>query len=158
MTACGDDIEQADSGCVAAASPARVTPARGRAQDKQANRKFVAAEGIADRSVEQDIVPVQKAVYKMAKAGEELQKEDAKSAADTLRDGWVNDFANAGQVIAVTPESKSRLEGIISSIKGLADAAGAGNVAEAKLGFVSAVESLESWVEAVGVAGQLKGL
>jgi hypothetical protein len=127
-------------------------------QDKQANRKFVTSEGIADRSVEQNIVPVQKAVYKMAKAGEELQQEDAKSAAATLSDSWVGDFASAGQLIAVTPESKGRLESILSGIKSTADAAGAGNVAEAKLGFVTAVEGIESWVDSVGIAGQLKGL
>jgi hypothetical protein len=127
-------------------------------QDKAANRKFVTDEGIRDRSIEQNIVPVQKAVYKMAKAGEELQKEDAKSAAATLTDAWVGDFASAGAMLAVTPASKDRLDCILSGIKTTAEAANAGNVAEAKLGFVTAVEAIESWVQDTGIAGQLKGL
>jgi hypothetical protein len=129
-----------------------------RMQDKEANRKFVDSSGFRDRSVEQDIIPVQTAVYKLAKAGSELEKDDAKSAAATLSSDWVGSFESAGKSIAATPDTIAKLEDILVGIKNSAAAAGSGKLAEAKTVFVATVEAVEIWVVDAGVAGQLKGL
>jgi hypothetical protein len=114
--------------------------------------------GIRDRSIEQSIIPVQKAVYKLAKAGEELEKDDSKSAAETLSADWLAAFASAGRIIAETPETVAKLDNIVAGIKSTAQAAGSGDVVSAKVGYVAAVEAIEQWVVDAGIAGQLKGL
>lgn len=113
-----------------------------------------------NRSVEQNIPPVQTAVYKLAKAGSELEQGNPKAAAETLSSAasWVAAFTTAGKTLATTPETNDKLEAIISGIKNTAAAADGGDLAAAKVGFVAAVEAVESWVVDLGIASQLKGL
>lgn len=127
-------------------------------QDKEANRKYVGESGLRDRSIENSLVPIQTAVYKLAKVGESLEKDDAKAAAATLKEAWADDFASAGDKIAKTPDSKAKLDLIVTAIKGATEAAGAGNAAGAKIAFVGAVEAIENWADTTGIATQLKGL
>jgi hypothetical protein len=111
-----------------------------------------------DRSVELALVPIQTAVYKLAKVGQALEKGDASGAAATLADSWVTDFAAAGDGLAKTPDNKAKLQQISGAIQGTSDAVGVGNVAAAKVAFVGAAKAIEEWVQAEGIAGQLKGL
>lgn len=127
-------------------------------QDIEANRRYVDSSGIRDRSVEQSLIPVQAAVYKLAKAGEELSKSDTKAAAQTLSADWVLNFASAGKAIASTPDTMAKVDKILGDIKSAAVAASSGKVQEAKTAYVSAVVSVEGWAAETGVAGQLKGL
>lgn len=127
-------------------------------QDKESAAKFIDTEGMRNRQAEGSIVPIQTAVFKLAKAGEALEKDDAKGAAGTLQENWVGDFVSAGGEFAKTPDTKNKLQTISSAIRGAADAAGAGNVAAAKVAFVGAVEAVEDWVQTTGIAGSLKGL
>ena len=82
--------------------PTGAKAAVSRVQDIEANRRYVDSSGIRDRSVEQSLSPVQAAVYKLAKAGDELSKSDTKSAAQTLSADWVLSFATASKAIAST--------------------------------------------------------
>lgn len=109
--------------------------------------------------MEQNIPPVQNAVYKLAKAGSELEQGNGKAAAETLSAAqWVSDFTTAGRTLATTPETNDKLDVIVSGIKSTAAAANGGDLATAKVGFVAAVEAVESWVVDLGIASQLKGL
>jgi hypothetical protein len=127
-------------------------------QEKEATRKFMGEEGLRDRSTEASLVPIQTAVYKLAKVGESLEKDDAKSAAATLSDSWVQDFEAAGASFAQTPDNQAKLEIVMTAIKGAQAAAGAGNASRAKIAFVGAVEAIESWADSTGIAKQLQGL
>jgi uncharacterized protein YigA (DUF484 family) len=127
-------------------------------QDKEATRKFMGEEGLRDRSTETSLVPIQTAVYKLAKVGESLEKDDAKAAAQTLSDSWVEEFETAGALFAQTPDNKAKLEMILSAINGAQAAAEAGNASRAKIAFVGAVEAIESWADSTGIAKQLNGL
>lgn len=127
-------------------------------QDIEANRRYVDSSGIRDRSVEQSLIPIQTAVYKLAKAGDELSKSDTKSAAQTLAGEWVLSFASAGKAIASTPVTIAKVDDILGEIKSAAIAASSGKVTEAKSAYVSAVVAVEGWATEAGVAGQLKGL
>lgn len=128
-------------------------------QDKEAQRRFVDSSDARNRSVEQNIPPVQTAVYKLAKAGSELEQGNGKAAAETLSSAqWVAAFTAAGRTLATTPETNDKLDTIVSSIKSTAAAANGGDLAAAKVGFVAAVEAVEGWVVDLGIASQLKGL
>lgn len=127
-------------------------------QDIEANRRYVDSSGIRDRSVEQSLIPVQAAVYKLAKVGDDLSKSDTKSAAKTLSADWVLSFASAGKAIASTPDSTAKVDEILGEIKSAAIAAGSGKVSDAKRAYVRAVVAVEGWATETGVAGQLKGL
>jgi hypothetical protein len=127
-------------------------------QDIEANRRYVDSSGMRDRSVEQSLIPVQAAVYKLAKAGDELSRSDTKSAAQTLSADWVLPFASAGKAIATTPDTIAKVDNILSEIKSAAIAASSGKEKEAKIAYVSAVVAVEGWAMETGVAGQLKGL
>lgn len=127
-------------------------------QDIEANRRYVDTSGIKNGSVQKALIPVQTAVYKLAKAGEELSKSDTKSAAQTLSADWVLSFASAGKAIASTPDTIAQFDSILDEIKSAATAAGSGKVKEAKSAYVSAVVGVEGWAAETGVAGQLKGL
>jgi hypothetical protein len=127
-------------------------------QDIEANRRYVDSSGIRDRSVEQSLIPVQAAVYKLAKAGDELAKSDTAAAAKTLSADWVLSFASAGKAIASTPDTIAKVDSILGEIKTAAMAASSGKVQEAKSAYVSAVVGVECWATEAGVAGQLKGL
>ena len=126
-------------------------------QERETQQKFVDQEGLRNRA-DSTLVPIQTAVFKMAKAGEALERDDAQGAAQTLGDAWVGDFFSAGSGVAKTSDSKNKLDQISSAITGARDAAGTGNVAAAKVAFVGAVEAIEDWVQATGIAGSLKGL
>jgi hypothetical protein len=126
-------------------------------QDREAQQQYVDSAGLRNGS-DATLVPIQTAVFKLAKAGEALERDDAQGAASTLGDAWVSDFVTAGSGVAKTTESKSKLEQISSAINGARDAAGTGNVAAAKVAYVGAVEAIEDWVQSTGLASSLKGL
>lgn len=129
-------------------------------QDKEVQRRFVDTSDSRNRSVEQNIPPVQTAVYKLAKAGSELEQGNPKAAAETLSASasWVAAFTAAGRKLATTPETTDKLDVIVSGIQRAAAAADGGDLAAAKVGYVAAVEAVESWVVDLGIASQIKGL
>lgn len=127
-------------------------------QDKEANRKYLDASGLRDRSAEQALVPVQTAVYKLAKVGDALQKGDASGAASTLSGSWVSDFNSAAGDLTKTPENESKLQAVNSGISGTASAAKGGDLKGAKTAFVGIVVAIQDWAASTGVAGQIKGL
>lgn len=127
-------------------------------QDQQENNKFITDEGLRTSTTDKALVPIQTAVFKLAKAGEALEKDDTQSAAQTLTDTWVGDFETAGEGLAKTNDTKTKLRQISGAIKGAADAAGTGNSSAAKVAYVGAVEAIEDWVNSTGIASSLKGL
>eukprot|EP01025_Chloroclados_australasicus_P022768 TRINITY_DN2333_c0_g4_i1.p1 TRINITY_DN2333_c0_g4~~TRINITY_DN2333_c0_g4_i1.p1 ORF type:complete len:229 (+),score=37.69 TRINITY_DN2333_c0_g4_i1:99-689(+) len=137
---------------------AKANRAKRLAEDKEAQRRYVDTAGLRDRSSEKTIVPVQNAVYKLAKAGEELEKDDGAAAAATLGESWLSEFESAGTSLASTPETQGKLSSIVSGIKASASAASSGDLPTAKVAYVTAVGEIETWVIDTGIAGQLKGL
>lgn len=127
-------------------------------QDKVVTREFVSGEGIRDRSIEGSIGPLQNAVYKLAKCGEELEDGNVAAAAATLGAAWVGDFETAVAVLSTSESSKAFVPKMVSGIKSAGSAATAGDVSGAKAAFVVTVQAIEAWAVDTGVAGQLKGL
>ena len=127
-------------------------------QDKEANRKYIDAGGLRDRSSEQALIPVQTAVYKLAKVGAALEKGDPSSAASTLTGTWVADFGKAAGDLTKTPETRSKLTTVTSSISSAASAAKGGDLSGAKSAYVSTVVAIQDWAATSGISRQLKGL
>ena len=127
-------------------------------QDKEVSREFVSASGFRDRSIEVAIVPLQTGVYKLAMAGEQIEGGDLTAASATLKAEWVADFVAACTTLSLKEDTKDLVPEIVSNISSTASYASAGDLAKAKVSFVSLVERFESWAVGAGVTGSIKGL
>ncbi|PNW81686.1 hypothetical protein CHLRE_06g256250v5 [Chlamydomonas reinhardtii] len=124
------------------------------AQQRGVTRDFMASENLTDRRLEQELVPVQKAVYKLAKSGSQLESGDLKGAASTLSESWVGDFST----VASTVSGSTTAGKLVEAIKSVQAAAAKGDAAGSKRAYVSLVSDLQSWADASGLATSLKGL
>ncbi|GLI62927.1 hypothetical protein VaNZ11_005778 [Volvox africanus] len=124
------------------------------AQQRGVTRNFMASENLKDIPLEQKLVPVQKAVYQLAKAGSQLESGDLKGAANTLTGAWLGDLS----LVASTISNNDAAEKLTDSIKATQSAASSGDVKAAKREFISAAQGLTDWASATGLASSLKGL
>ena len=60
---------------------------------------LVQAEGLKDKTLEQELIPVQKGVVSLAKAGAQLEAGNVRDAASTLSESWVAPFDSASAKI-----------------------------------------------------------
>ena len=123
-------------------------------QQRGVTREFLTSENLKGVSSEQELVPVQKAVYKLAKSGSQLESGDLKGAASTLAEAWVAEFTTVASTVSGTDAAGK----LVSAIKGVQSAAAAGDAASSKRQFVTLVSDLQSWASATGLACGLKGL
>ncbi|EFJ52733.1 hypothetical protein VOLCADRAFT_120179 [Volvox carteri f. nagariensis] len=124
------------------------------AQQRGVTRDFMTSENLKDVRLEQELVPVQKAVYKLAKSGSQLESGDLKGAANTLSEDWVAEFTSVASTVSGT-DAAGKLS---SAIQGVQTAAASGDAAASKRQFVSLVSDLQSWASTTGLASSLKGL
>lgn len=124
------------------------------AQQRGVTRDFMTSENLKDVRLEQELMPVQKAVYKLAKSGSQLESGDLKGAARTLSESWVADFATVASTLSGTDVAGK----LSSAIQGVQAAAAAGDADVSKRQFVSLVSDLQSWASTTGLASGLKGL
>ncbi|GLC40988.1 hypothetical protein PLESTB_000954800 [Pleodorina starrii] len=124
------------------------------AQQRGVTREFMTAENLKDARLEQELVSVQKAVYKLSKSGSQLESGDLKAAASTLSESWVAEFTAVASTISGT-DAAGKLSSAIQDVKA---AAAAGDSASSKRQFTSLVSDLQSWASATGLAGSLRGL
>jgi hypothetical protein len=108
--------------------------------------------------LEQELIPVQRAINNLAQSGAQLEAGDVKAAAGTLSGGWVRDFESAANKLSYTDSSKSSAAAVFSSLSSLQAAAASGSAADAKRGFVATVSALKGWASAANVTADLKGL
>lgn len=128
------------------------------AQQRETTRQFIKEEGLGDRRLDQELVPVQKAVYQLAKSGSQLESGDLKAVSSTLSGSWVSDFEKAALLVSTSEDTKSSAASIFSQIGSLKSAAGSGDLKGSKQQFVAVVQAVQSWVSSSGLSGNLKGL
>lgn len=123
------------------------------ASQKETTREFLKSEGLNNAQLNKELIPVQKAIYKLAKSGSQLEAGDVSGAAATLSGNWVSDFKQATEAF---PSASADL--VLSSLSALQAAAASSNLKESKQEFVLVASALELWAEQAGVASSLKGL
>ncbi|KXZ55362.1 hypothetical protein GPECTOR_3g491 [Gonium pectorale] len=124
------------------------------AQQRGVTRDFMASENLKDVRLEKELVPVQKAIYNLAKSGAELEAGDVKGAASTLSGPWVAEFSS----VSATVSGKDVSAKLTDAIKGVQAAAAAGDLNGSKRLFIILVSDLDTWVEEAGLSSSLKGL
>ncbi len=97
---------------------------------------------------------MQKAVYKLAKSGGQLEAGDLKGAAGTLSEPWVTELSS----VAATLSGADTAGKLTSAIQSVQSAAAKGDAKASKQQFVSLVAEVQSWASATGLASSLKGL
>lgn len=121
------------------------------AQDKSITRNFLEAEGLKDKKLNLELVPIQVAVFKLAKSGSQLDSGDVKAASSTLSEAWVKDFTNAAKQLGDSNDVLSKLD----QVKG---SAGKGDLSATKKSYVELVAELQSWTAGAGISSKLTGL
>ncbi|PRW57870.1 thylakoid lumenal kDa chloroplastic [Chlorella sorokiniana] len=137
---------------------ARANRAKRLAAERETQQAFSRSAKGLDRVLEQELIPVQRAINNLAQSGAQLEAGDVKAAAGTLSGGWVRDFESAANKLSYTDSSKSSAAAVFSSLSSLQAAAASGSAADAKRGFVATVSALKGWASAANVTADLKGL
>lgn len=60
---------------------------------------FTQAEGLKDKTLEQELIPVQKGVLSLSKIGTQLEAGNVGAASSVLSEGWVAPFEAASAKI-----------------------------------------------------------
>ncbi|EFN55640.1 expressed protein [Chlorella variabilis] len=128
------------------------------ASERQAEQAFSRSARGLDRVLEQELIPVQKAINSLAISGAALEAGDVKAAASALSGSWVRDFQSATEKLSYTDAAKSSAASVLSSLSALEGAAASGSASDAKRGFVATVGSFKAWVSAANIASDLRGL
>mmetsp|Transcript_11495 Transcript_11495/g.32607 ORF Transcript_11495/g.32607 Transcript_11495/m.32607 type:complete len:221 (-) Transcript_11495:128-790(-) len=127
-------------------------------QDREQGRDFLKGEGVSTSADTANLVPVQKAIAMLAKAGNELEKGDLPAVASSAGGSWVSDFKVAAGKLSYSDESKAAFSSVLNNLDDLTSSAKANKSQEAKTSFVGLVDSLNVWVDAAGVESKLRGL
>mmetsp|Transcript_22180 Transcript_22180/g.61330 ORF Transcript_22180/g.61330 Transcript_22180/m.61330 type:complete len:199 (+) Transcript_22180:50-646(+) len=122
------------------------------AEQQQKTRSFMQSEGLANGKLNSDLVPVQKAVNKLAESGKLLEAGDAKQASRILTEPWVKNLKSA------TRKFSGPSDEVMTKLYALQDATKKDDLMESRTTFVSLVEALEVWASSAGVQSYLKGL
>lgn len=125
---------------------------------KEVTREFLREDGLKDKLLDSELVPVQKAVFQLAKSGSQLESGDLKAASATLNSGWVDDFKRATAVLDANDTEQARAAAIFDNISSLQDATKRGDVKGSKQTFVAVVSAVQDWANSTGLAANLKGL
>lgn len=137
---------------------ARANRAKRLAAERETQQAFSRSAKGLDRVLEQELIPVQRAINNLAQSGAQLEAGDVKAAAGTLSGGWVREFEAAANKLSYTDGSKDSAAAVFASLSSLQDAAAKGSAADAKRGFVATVSALKGWVAAANVGADLKGI
>lgn len=122
------------------------------ALEKATTREFLKVEGLKNAQLEKDLIPVQKAVLKLAKAGQQIEGGDIRGASSTMNDSWVKEFQ------VVSPNLGSGSESVATKITDLKNATDKGDAMASKKAYVAVVADLEAWVGASGLSSKIKGI
>jgi len=128
------------------------------AAQKETTRDFLREEGLKDKQLDSELIPVQKAVFQLAKSGSQLEAGDLKGASATLSSNWVEEFKRATKVLDANDVEQERAAAIFDGISSLRDATSKGDVKGSKQNFVAVVSAVQDWAKSTGLAGDLKGL
>ncbi|PSC74478.1 thylakoid lumenal kDa chloroplastic [Micractinium conductrix] len=137
---------------------ARANRAKRLASERQTEQAFTRSGDKIDRVLEQELIPVQKAINSLASSGAQLEAGNVKAAAATLNGGWVRDFQSSASKLSYTEAAKNSASAVFASLAALQGAASKGSAADAKRSFVAAAGALQTWAVDANVAGDLKGL
>mmetsp|Transcript_23285 Transcript_23285/g.59517 ORF Transcript_23285/g.59517 Transcript_23285/m.59517 type:complete len:196 (-) Transcript_23285:466-1053(-) len=132
---------------------ARANRAKRLQEERATQRAFMQEEGLKDRNLDQELVPVQKAVYKLAQSGSQLEAGDVKAASRTLSEGWVADFVAAAKRVSTSPP-----DAVLAQLDALQAAASKGDAKASKRSYVELVDALQAWASASSLTATLKGL
>jgi hypothetical protein len=127
-------------------------------QQRETTREFLREEGLKNSQLDQELLPVQRAVNQLAKSGSQLEAGDVRGASSTLSGGWTRELTSAAARIADSDTSRASADSLSSALDGLKSAASSGDLAGSKRAYVSLVGELQGWASAAGVTAQLKGL
>ncbi|MEW5303794.1 MAG: hypothetical protein WDW36_006451 [Sanguina aurantia] len=124
------------------------------AQQQTTTRQFIKSEGLNDVKLDKELVPIQRAVLKLAKSGAQIEAADLKGVESTLGEIWVEEFrVQAVNVGGTVPPTK-----LMSSIGALKASAASGDINASKRQFVALSADLKEWVDGADLASDLKGL
>ncbi|KAK9841480.1 hypothetical protein WJX74_006583 [Apatococcus lobatus] len=104
------------------------------------------------------LTTVSRAVKKIAKSGDQLEKGDLKAVAANISDSWVAEFQKVANDLSRTDAAKSSYPAIFKEISSLGSAASSGNSQSAKKEFVDTVSAIQAWADQAGIASQIIGL
>ncbi|GMH43011.1 hypothetical protein BSKO_10933 [Bryopsis sp. KO-2023] len=122
-------------------------------------RKYAKDSGFSTQKDQEAIIPVQKAVFELAKSGSQLESGDLSQLASTVGGSWLKPFKTAsGKISSGNADAEKSIGAVYSGIDALAAAANKGDVSGSKKAYVATVAAFQSWASATGVASSLKGL
>ncbi|KAJ9524943.1 thylakoid lumenal protein [Haematococcus lacustris] len=133
---------------------AKLNRAKRLAEQRATTRNFMQEEGLTNRQLGQDLLPVQKAVYKLAESGSQLESGDVAAASRTLGQSWVTDFATAAEKVSASPSA----EALVSKLTALKTATDSGDVSASKRSYIELVGELQAWAASSSLTNSLKGL
>ncbi|GAX80983.1 hypothetical protein CEUSTIGMA_g8418.t1 [Chlamydomonas eustigma] len=122
------------------------------AAQKETTREFLKAEGLKDTKLSQDLVVVQKGVFKLAEAGSKLEAGDIKAVSSNLSEPWLSQFEASVEKIGENGKD------VVTKLGSLKTAASGGDVKVTKKAYVQLVAELQSWSSAAGVANRISGI
>jgi hypothetical protein len=128
------------------------------ASQKETTREFLKEEGLTNKTLNSELIPVQKAVFQLAKSGSELEAGDLRAVSSTLDGSWVGDFQKAAAALDASDAQSAGAQAIFDGIGSLKSSAGSGDLNGSKRQFVAVVGAVTDWANATGVTGDLKGL
>ena len=67
------------------------------------------AEGLKDIKLDQELIPIQRGVYNLEKAGSQLEAGEINAASSTLSDVWVKQFDAASTKLGGAESVKAKL-------------------------------------------------
>lgn len=123
------------------------------AQNKSTTRQLLADDGIVDKQLANDLVPIQKAVTQLAKTGAELEKGELSRAASEMNGLWVSEFE-----LATKNAASESTDAIVSSLKSLKETSSKGDLKAAKTEYVNVIIAFQTWAVDSKLDSRLKGL
>lgn len=104
------------------------------------------------------LTTVSRAVKKIAKSGDQIERGDLSGVASNISGSWVAEFQKVANDLSRTDGAKSSYPNIFKEISSLGSAASSGNSQSTKKEFVDTVSAIQTWADQAGIASQILGL
>ncbi|GAB5367127.1 hypothetical protein AAMO2058_001202700 [Amorphochlora amoebiformis] len=131
------------------------------AEEKKIENEFLRAEGFTNKAERIELVPITRAVARLADLGKSIAENNVVSASSYLANdggngGWIEPLIKKVGDLSDNNNSKASAMSLVSSIESLTKAASAKDVSKLKVGYINTVSALEKWAVDADVAAFLR--
>eukprot|EP00468_Gymnochlora_sp_CCMP2014_P010145 CAMPEP_0167752890 /NCGR_PEP_ID=MMETSP0110_2-20121227/7397_1 /TAXON_ID=629695 /ORGANISM="Gymnochlora sp., Strain CCMP2014" /LENGTH=185 /DNA_ID=CAMNT_0007638571 /DNA_START=175 /DNA_END=732 /DNA_ORIENTATION=- len=130
-------------------------------EEKKVEDEFLRSEGITNKRERLELVPITRAVSRLADLGQSISENNMVAVSSTLaQDGnsgkWIDDLLAKADSLSLTDDQKASAGALRDSFASMSTAVNSKDVSGLKRGYVTTVTALEKWSVDTNVAKFLR--